>query len=213
MNALAFFGAFNPPTVAHLTLPRAAMAETGAETVIYVPSQQRYISDHQGKDLALSDDMRLRMLRAAAETRPWMRVCDWELDQPEQPRTWMTLSHLRDEGFEPALLIGSDKLTELPRWRRVDLIAREFGIVCLARGEDDCQSVISADPDLSALGIRVVATPDMTKGVSSTKARALCAAGAGDEAFEGLVTSEVLSILRGALAENHSFLEATNNEA
>ena len=44
---LAFFGAFNPPTAAHLDLAHFAMERTGARRVLFVPSGQRYIlNDH-----------------------------------------------------------------------------------------------------------------------------------------------------------------------
>lgn len=36
-GALAFFGAFNPPTVAHLELARFALEQTGRERAIFVP--------------------------------------------------------------------------------------------------------------------------------------------------------------------------------
>ena len=69
---LAFFGAFNPPTVAHLNLARFAMTATEAQQVIFVPSKAVYIRAEQGKDFAYTDAERLAMLRKAAESRPWM---------------------------------------------------------------------------------------------------------------------------------------------
>ena len=80
-KALAFFGAFNPPTAAHLRLAEHAMRQAGREVTVFVPSQTVYIRDAQGKDYAFPDEARLRMLRAAAAVRPWMRVCDWEMRQ------------------------------------------------------------------------------------------------------------------------------------
>ena len=40
---LAFFGAFNPPTLAHLDLAKFALDETGGEMAIFVPSKEAYI--------------------------------------------------------------------------------------------------------------------------------------------------------------------------
>ena len=40
-NVLAFFGAFNPPTRAHLELADFARRETGRDGVIFVPSRKR----------------------------------------------------------------------------------------------------------------------------------------------------------------------------
>ncbi len=178
-GALAFFGAFNPPTSAHLSLARLAMEETARDRVIFVPSQAGYIRGNQGKDFAFSDETRLGMLRAAASVRPWMAVCDWELRQPKQPRTYETLCHLRDGGDTAALLIGADKLPELrDGWRHVEEIAREFGIVCLTRGSDDSVRCLTEDAYLRTLApyIRVVRTPQDTRQVSSTAVRQRLAA-------------------------------------
>ena len=173
-KALAFFGAFNPPTVAHLRLAEFALRATGREQVIFVPSKSVYIRDEQGKDFAYSDEKRLNMLRRATESRPWMRVTDWEMQQPHQPRTYETLRHLRGEGIEASLLLGSDKLPELEHgWQNVEHIAREFGIVCLSRGEDRCEEMIEMDVYLHSLApyITVLHTLDETKAVSSTAVR------------------------------------------
>ena len=171
---LAFFGAFNPPTSAHLELARFALERTGAEQVIFVPSRSAYIREQQGKDFAYTDEERLAMLRKAAETRPWMAVCDWEMQQERQPRTYETLCYLRDTGRSAKLLIGSDKLPELGhKWLYVREIIREFGIVCLARGGDACGQLIAGDPYLCTLadGIEILETPEETRGVSSTEVR------------------------------------------
>ena len=61
MKALAFFGAFNPPTVAHIQLAEFALRATGREKVIFVPSKAAYIKDEQGKDFAYTDGQVLRI--------------------------------------------------------------------------------------------------------------------------------------------------------
>ena len=173
-RVLAFFGAFNPPTVAHIEAACVAMTATGREGVVYVPSKSVYIRDEQGKDYAYSDRQRLEMLRRAAASRPWMAVSDWEIEREVQPRTYETLCHLREAGYAPTLPIGSDKLKELEHgWRHVEDIAREFGFVCTSRGADECASMIRQDPYLATLAnyIEVVETPDALREVSSTAVR------------------------------------------
>ena len=199
LSALAFCGAFNPPTLAHVNLAEAALRETGREAVVFVPSQSRYIEEDQGKDYAFSGEERLAMLRALGASRPWLRAWDGELRAARQPRTYETLCRLREEGTDAALLLGSDKLPELgSRWLRVPEIAEEFGIVCLARGGDDCAAIIAADPCLRALAgrIRVVATPDDWRDVSSSRVRAALRAGDG-AALRAMLPPEVLALLPG----------------
>ena len=199
-KVLAFFGAFNPPTRAHLELADYAWRETGREGIIFVPSRTDYIRNNQGKDAVYSNEEREEMLRRLADSRPWMRVCDWELHQAEQPRTYRTLCHLREEGYEPSLLMGSDKLRELSSgWKHVPEIAREFGIVCLARGKDSCREIIRDDPFLQAIsdGIVLLDTPDHWKGISSTAVREILRQpGDPEDRFNGLVPEEIRELVR-----------------
>ena len=200
-RSLAFFGAFNPPTAAHLSLARFAMEQTGAEQVIFVPSRSAYIRNDQGKDFAYTDEQRLAMLNAAAKTRPWMKVYDGEIRQETQPRTYTTLCRLRDEGTAAALLMGSDKLPELEKgWLHVREIAGEFGIVCLTRGSDACTEMIREDPYLRTLApyIRVLETPPETRNVSSTAVRQqVKRIRAAREEIAGMVPEEILELVIG----------------
>ena len=191
-SALAFFGAFNPPTAAHIGLAEFALHQTGRELAVFVPSKAVYIRDEQGKDFAYSDAMRLQMLKAAAKTRPFMRVSDWEMRQPRQPRSYETLCHLRDEGIQASLLLGSDKLPELERgWLHVREIAEEFGFVCLTRRADECRRMIEEDPYLKTLSphITVLDSPEETRNVSSTQVRRLV------RELGALVPGEILPLL------------------
>ena len=197
--ALAFFGAFNPPTTAHMELARFALEAAGRERAVFVPSRSGYIRTEQGKDFAYEDGQRLAMLRRAAETRSWMDVTDWELRQDHQPRTYETLCCLRKEGYDAALLMGSDKLRELEHgWLYVEDIAREFGMVCLARGKDECSRIIREDPYLNRLSpyIRVLETPAETRDLSSTKVRSLVREIRGKQAeLARMVPPELLDMI------------------
>ncbi len=170
--SLAFFGAFNPPTSAHIDLAEFAMKALGRDHVIFVPSQSTYISGFQGKDYAFSNEERLSMLNTVAAARPWMRVCDWEMKQEKQPKTYETLCHLREEGECPSLLLGADKLLELEtKWQFTREISDEFGIVCMDRGADNCEEIIRGSEFLRGLNLTRVNVPDEYHGISSTEAR------------------------------------------
>ena len=195
-NVLSFFGAFNPPTCAHLELADFACRETGREGVIFVPSRSDYIRNDQQKDGVLSGEKRLTLLRKLAETRPWMHVTNRELLQPAQPRTYVTLCSLREEGYSPTLLLGSDKLPELSTWKYMPDLILEFGIVCLARGTDSCGRIIEEDPFLKDLKdcITVLKTPDDWKNISSSAVRKALREGRRDD-LARMVPEEILNML------------------
>ena len=177
IQALAFGGAFNPPTIAHIRLAEFALRHTGLEQVVFIPSKTSYIENDQGKDYAFSDRERLFLLRTIAQSNPWMKVCDHELKQDHQPRTYETLTWLETRGYHASLLFGSDKLPELEHgWRHVEEIADHFGIVCLTRNHDNAAKMLRTDPYLKTIahGIRLIEAPDTWQDVSSSEVRALC---------------------------------------
>lgn len=173
---LAFGGAFNPPTKAHIAAADHARKCTGTDAVMFIPSKMTYIQNVQHKDFAFSDRQRLSMLKKIAESHPWMKVTDYELTRTDQPRTYETLCMLWQGGYTPSLLIGSDKLPELETgWKFVEEIAKKFGIVVMSRNHEDCREMIRSDAYLSSLSpyITVVETPDMYQNISSSEVRRL----------------------------------------
>lgn len=196
-NVLAFCGAFNPPTRAHIGLADFAFRAAGRDGVIFVPSRTDYIRNDQQKDGVFSGGIRLAMLRKLAETRPWMKVTDRELREPAQPRTYVTLCSLRADGYAPSLLLGSDKLPELSGWKYMPELILEFGIVCLARGGDSCRAIIEADPFLKHLEdhFTLLDTPDDWKDISSSKVREALKNGQQEE-LRRMVPDEILGMLQ-----------------
>ena len=197
-NVLAFFGAFNPPTRAHLELADFARQATGAEGVVFIPSRTDYIRNQQGKDSAFSNEARLKMLNTLAENRPWMLVSGWELQQAEQPRSYITLCHLREEGYTPSLLLGSDNLQQLSSgWKYVPEIAREFGIVCLARNRDSCGIIVRGSPLLRSLSdcITILETPDEWKEISSSAVREALRRPQDPETLARMIPGEIVHLV------------------
>lgn len=175
-DVLVFGGAFNPPTNAHIELANQARMFLHYDKVIFVPSKLTYIKYEQRKDFAFQDAVRLEMLRKISRNREWMVVSDYEINQASQPRTYDTLCFLKQQGFQPRLLFGSDKLLELETgWKHVEDICHEFGIVCMERNNDDCKHIIENDSYLSTLKdyITIVHTTDSYQSLSSTKIRKL----------------------------------------
>ena len=198
---LAFFGAFNPPTIAHIDLAEQARQQTGRDKVIFVPSKMVYIRDEQGKNLVYSDQERLEMLRLICQGHPFMEVYDGEMKQEKQPRTYETLCRLKEEGKNASLLLGSDKLPELEHgWLYVRQIAEEFGIVCLKRSGDNVEKLIGEDAFLSSLKnhIKLIDSPNRLQFVSSTEVRErILKIRKAREELSAMVPAEILSYLTG----------------
>ena len=175
-KVLAFFGAFNPPTKAHVDLASIAMVNTHREGVLFVPSKSQYIIDTQQKDFVFSDEGRMRMLcEVEARHRKWMRICLYDMNAKEQPPTYYTLCKLKHEqGYDPALLIGADQFSSMERsWKHVREIAQEFGIVVLTRSFYSVEATLNSSDFYKEIApyVTVVQTPAKYGGISSTSAR------------------------------------------
>ena len=206
-KVLAFFGAFNPPTDAHINLAQLARKATGIHNVVFVPSKAEYITGTQHKEYAFSDDRRLEMLYSLSINNQWMYVSSHDIDCKTQPRTYDSLCYLRDneEWEEPALLIGGDVLSKLETdWINVDKIAKEFGFVCIQRNGEDCRAYVHNDPFLSQFesSFFFVDTPARYQTTSSTFVRQRY--NAALEAWEDVINfvpSKVSEVLQRRFSE------------
>ena len=198
MRALFYGGAFNPVTLAHIELADHVRKILGFDKVVYVPSKMSYITGDEKKDILCSDHDRVAMLKACAETRPWMDVSEIELHQDVQPRTYITMCRLREEGYELKLLTGSDWLTKLQSgWLYIDEICHEFGIVMMQRNHDPVEKIIAEDPYLHSLSpyITAVPVPGDYQHISSTKVRTMIRNGADSEELLKYVPREIIPYL------------------
>ena len=176
MKVLFYGGAFNPVTKAHVELANYVRKKLRFDAVLFVPTKDKYIKHDEGKDFVFSGLKRKQLLDDVAKSNDWMIVSDYELNLEEQPRTYTTLCHFRDEGYELKLLIGSDWLPKLKTgWKFVEEISKEFGFVCMTRNHDDIEKMITEDDYLSTLKdyIICVNTPETFQNISSSKIRAL----------------------------------------
>ena len=149
---------------------------TKSDVVIFVPTKMTYIKNDQQKDFAFNDKVRYEMLQKIASTRDWMLVSDFEIKAETQPRTYMTLLHLKEEGYACKLLFGSDKLKELKTgWMYMKEITEQFGIVCMKRSNADFQSIIDNNPYVKSISpyIDMIDTPDDFQMISSSIVRHL----------------------------------------
>ena len=134
-KVLAFFGAFNPPTKAHIDLAKLAMEQTGRDGVMFIPSKSDYILNDQKKGFAFSDEERIGMLYEISRSNSWMAFTTHDMVSEKQPCSYETLQWLRDAcDYQPSLLVGADQFARMEHeWKHVPEIAKEFGIVCMPR--------------------------------------------------------------------------------
>jgi nicotinate-nucleotide adenylyltransferase len=113
---LIFGGTFDPPHVAHATLPPLAARRLGCGRILYVVAAVSPLKDEPPTPA----EHRVAMLRLALDRVPDAEISTVELDRPGPSYTVDTLQNLRGQvGSDVAfhLLIGSDQVLDFHRWK------------------------------------------------------------------------------------------------
>jgi nicotinate-nucleotide adenylyltransferase len=122
-----FGGSFDPVHVGHLAIALAALESIPLDRVLFVPVRRSPLKD---RDPIASVADRVAMLSAAISGEPRFALSRVELERDGVSYTVDTLEALRSEG-ELFLILGSDALAELARWRQPDRI-RELATLLVA---------------------------------------------------------------------------------
>lgn len=127
-----FFGSFNPIHVGHLVIAGYMANYTELKQVWLVVSPHNPLKNKN--DLILTYD-RLEMAKLATEDADNIRVSDVELKLPQPSYTIDTLSYLKERypEHEFSLIMGSDNLASLKKWKNYELILRDHYIFVYPR--------------------------------------------------------------------------------
>lgn len=127
-----FFGSFNPVHNGHMIIANVMATQTDLDEVWLVVSPHNPLKPRQ--TLARDYD-RLHLVHLAIGDNPHLRASDVEFGLPRPSYTIDTLTHLREKypQHEFALIMGSDNLQTLPRWKNYELILRDYRIYVYAR--------------------------------------------------------------------------------
>ncbi|WP_214073327.1 nicotinate (nicotinamide) nucleotide adenylyltransferase [Mucilaginibacter sp. dw_454] len=126
------FGSFNPIHIGHLIIANYLANHTALDKVWLVVSPQNPLKKYS--DLINTYD-RLEMARLATDNAQNIEVSDVELKLPQPSYTIDTLTHLKEKypQHEFALIMGSDNLVSLPKWKNYKLILRDYQIFVYPR--------------------------------------------------------------------------------
>lgn len=126
------FGSFNPVHIGHLIIATYMANHTSLDKVWLVVSPQNPLKKYG--DLINTYD-RLEMAKLATDNSDRISVSDVELKLPQPSYTIDTLTHLQEKypEHEFAIIMGSDNLITLPKWKNYKLILRDYRIFVYPR--------------------------------------------------------------------------------
>lgn len=172
-----FGGTFDPPHRGHVRVARDVADRLDLNRMLWVPAR---VSPFKREESVTDAEIRLEMVRRAAELDPRFEVDARELDRPGPSYTIDTLEALRSEhpDAEIFLVLGADQFEDFPRWREPERIVRVARLAVMNRAGASPRTVA---PDVAAavegLEQAVVFVPVTDVDVSSTGVRARVAEG------------------------------------
>jgi nicotinate-nucleotide adenylyltransferase len=118
MRRIALYGGtFDPVHKGHIAVAEGLSKLFALDEVLFIPA---YVAPHKRAGAVTPALHRHAMLALATQSREDFRVSTVELDQPERPYTWETLSLMRETlGSDAAVffVMGADSWADITTWR------------------------------------------------------------------------------------------------
>ena len=169
-------GSFNPPHIGHIQAAREAVAALKLDRMILIPAG---VAPHKSlPEVSATPRQRLEMLSIAAEGEPKLELSAMELEREGPSYTWQTLRTLgeRYPGAELTLMVGSDRLLSLPKWKQAEEIVKTAAIAVVPRGgKQEKNLLLPGIHALEEMGATVTTAETVPCEISSTQLRRLLA--------------------------------------
>jgi nicotinate-nucleotide adenylyltransferase len=126
------FGSFNPVHVGHLVLANYMRETQNLHEVWMVVSPQNPFKE---SNTLIDGENRLKMVEIALHSQPGYKACGIELNLPRPSYTINTLSELQKTHphHRFSIIIGSDNLSTLHRWKDIDKIQETHQFIVYPR--------------------------------------------------------------------------------
>lgn len=154
-----YFGSFNPIHNGHLMLANYLVENSGIDALWFVISPQ---NPFKTKESLLPDYQRLELVNRAIEGYKKFAACDIEFSMTKPSYTIDTLTYLGEKypKRDFALIMGTDNLERLDRWKNYEQIINNHKIIVFPRNGCD-GGALRSHPN-----VKIVDTPIIE--VSST---------------------------------------------
>lgn len=127
-----FFGSFNPIHTGHMVLANYMLEFTELERIWFVVTPHNPLKQ---KSSLLADNHRLALVRAAIGENTKYKASNIEFGLPQPSYTVNTLAYIGEKfpNDEFALIMGSDNLESLNKWKNYEVILDRYKIYVYPR--------------------------------------------------------------------------------
>jgi nicotinate-nucleotide adenylyltransferase len=127
MKTGLFFGSFNPVHTGHMIIANYMATQTDLEEVWLIVSPHNPLKD---KSSLANDYDRLHLVNLAIGENTRLKASDIEFHLPRPSYTIDTLVHLKEKfpQREFILIMGSDNLDTLHKWKNYEILLRDYNI-------------------------------------------------------------------------------------
>lgn len=131
-----FFGSFNPVHVGHLIIANHVAENCNLDEVWLVVSPQNPFKKNQN---LLNEYDRLHLINLALGNHPKLKASDIEFNLPKPSYTIDTLVYLKEKypKNEFSLIMGSDNLKGLLKWKNSEVIIKNYPIIVYQRPSEE----------------------------------------------------------------------------
>ncbi|WP_426460932.1 nicotinate-nucleotide adenylyltransferase [Mycoplasma hafezii] len=128
-------GSFDPIHKGHISLAKYAINELKLDKLLFVPTN---VSPFKLKAKGAKNEDKINMLKIALKDFDNMEICEFETKRGGVSYTIDTVKYLKNKypNDELFLIIGSDNLPQLNKWKNIDEIAETVTIVAARRGKN-----------------------------------------------------------------------------
>ncbi len=169
MKVGLFFGSFNPIHTGHLIIVNYMANHTNLNQVWLVVSPHNPLKEKA--DLINMYD-RLEMAKLSVENASNIRVSDVELKLPQPSYTVDTLIFLNEKYPEHqfSLIMGSDNLASLRKWKNYEVILRDYHIYVYPRpGSENAELLSHTAVTLTQTPLMEISSTFIRKAVKARK--------------------------------------------
>ncbi|KAK4753048.1 hypothetical protein SAY87_021846 [Trapa incisa] len=214
---LVVTGSFNPPTYMHLRLFELARDALTAAGYYVIGGYMSPVNDAYKKRGLISAEHRIQLCQLASKSSDFIMVDPWEASQSAYQRTMTVLSRIKncackermlpEDSLKVMLVCGSDLLQSFGTpgvWipEQVNIICRDFGIVCIRREGQDIEKIIKDDGIMSKYRANIKVVPELVPNqISSTRVRECISRGLS---IKYLTADEVIDYIK----DKHLYLSS-----